>query len=249
MNKKYIYVANWKMNLSFSETIKFATSNYDNFVSTESAIVLCPSFESIYPLVQMFKETKVSIGAQACSPHTHGSFTGQVSAQSIHEVGCTHCIVGHSEFRRELCENNERMAQECVHLIDYDISPIICVGETLQEHENGRTIDVIKEQLSPITELIKTKTKVNDYVTPFIAYEPIWSIGSGKVARPDLLDMVLSWLSEYVHKQTPKIVWKFMYGGSIDGKNIAELKKIGKISGFLIGNSSLNFQEFEKIVD
>jgi len=252
MNKQGTFIANWKMNLSFSETIEFATTNYDVFVElatrSNQQIVLCPSAESIYPLVQMFKGTSISIGAQTTSSHTSGAFTGQIPPQSIQEVGCTHCIIGHSEIRTEYAETNSAIAQKFIHLLDYDVIPIMCIGESETENTAGKTLTALETQLAPIFEVLSAKTNIHPYLSPCIAYEPIWSIGTGKVSKLDHLDMVLTWLTEQFHQKTPSISWKLLYGGSVTPENSADLKKIDKIDGFLIGNTSLDFQKFKKIV-
>lgn len=253
MSKQYLFVANWKMNLSFSQTIELATKNYDSLVSlatkTNQKIVLCPSTESTYPLAQMFRQTPISVGAQTASRHTHGSFTGQVAPQSLQEVGCNYCIIGHSETRKEHCEHNEYIAQKCMHLLDYDVTPVVCVGESEQEHKSNKTLAVLEDQLAPILDALNSKSTVHSYLTPCIAYEPVWSIGTGKVADVGHLDMVLSWLAEQLSQKNPKISWKLLYGGSVTPENVANLKRIDKIDGFLIGKASLDFQRLEKIVE
>ncbi|NIA31824.1 MAG: hypothetical protein GWP06_18180 [Actinobacteria bacterium] len=263
--KKMLFVANWKMYMSFGETIKFATRHFDDFVSLasgmippaegENTIVLCPSSMALYPIIKMFNETKIKIGAQRCSPHIYGAFTGQDPARSVNEIGCSHCIIGHSEARREFRLSEEQVAQKFVHLLDYDVTPIVCIGETKEEFDSQKTLSALERQLSPIFEAIKTKTIVHDYITPYIAYEPIWSIGTGEVAGNQHLDMVFCWIAEKISKNfenrpaggaVPQI--KLLYGGSVTAKNSKTLKKIDKISGFLVGGASLDFQEFEKIV-
>ena len=260
MSKQYLFVANWKMHLPFNQTIEFTTSHYDKLIKlaeeTKHKIILCPSFENLYPIIQMFKSTPIKIGAQNCSSHTSGSFTGQVAPQSLQELGCSYCIVGHSETKicdqlcgdNALCETPETVAQKCIHLLDYDITPILCVGETQEEKDANKTLDVIKSQLEPLFKLICNKTVVHTYLSPWIAYEPVWARGNDQTASPEHLDMVLTWLQEYIAKECRAIKWKFMYGGSVSGEKIAKLKKLNKIDGFMIGKSSLNFQKFEKIV-
>ncbi|MBU1007940.1 triose-phosphate isomerase [Candidatus Dependentiae bacterium] len=252
MNKRYLFVNNWKMNLSFNETIEFATNNYDRLVElatkTEQKIILCPSTESIYPLAQIFKETPISIGAQTVSRHTHGAFTGQVAPQSLQEIGCTHCIIGHSETKKEFTENDKCIAQKCVHLLDYDITPIICIGETEQENKSEKTLGVLESQLAPLLNALNTKTTVRPYLEPCIAYEPIWSIGTGNTPNIAHLDTIFTWLTEHIGKHAPNISWKLLYGGSINPESISLIKKISKIDGFLVGGAGLDFQKIEKIV-
>jgi len=252
MSQHYLYVANWKMRMPFREAMRFATSHYDELVklttSNNHKIVLCPSTEILYPLAQMFKETPVQVGAQACSTHSLGAFTGQTSAQSLQEVGCSYCIVGHSEVKKEFLQNDDQIAHICTHLLDYDITPILCIGESEQEHADGQTLKVLERQLAPLIEAITTKTAVHPYLTLYIAYEPIWAIGTGKPARADHVEMVLSWLADHIKQKKLSIPCKLLYGGSISPENIDSLKKTSALDGFLIGTASLDFQNFKKIV-
>lgn len=252
MNNQYIFVANWKMNLTFNQSLEFATANFDEFVGLSAQnnhkIVLCPSFESLYPIIQMFKKTEISIGAQDCSAHTNGTFTGQVSTRSLQEIGCTYCIVGHSESRSDFSMTNEKVSQKFIHLLDYDVTPILCVGETKQEFDKKNTLKTLESQLEPVFKILSSKTIVHSYLTPIIAYEPTWSVGTGKVADIDHLETVFSWIAEKLHQKSPNLNWKLLYGGSVTPENINRLKKIYPINGFLIGSSSLDFQKFEKIV-
>jgi triosephosphate isomerase len=252
MKKEYLVIANWKMYLPFNEAIEYATSNYDELVKlatkSKQKVVLCPSLESLYPLIEIFKSTPITIGAQNCSSHTNGSFTGQTSAKSLLELGCSHAIIGHSEARRECDETDEQVALKCEHLLDYDIIPITCVGETEQEYDNGETLNVLKKQLKPVCEALDGRI-VHPYLTPYIAYEPIWSIGTGKIAPIDHLEMIFSWLHGQLATNCPTIQWGLIYGGSITPENIDNMKQIKEIDGFLVGKSSLDFQKFQKIVE
>jgi len=252
MKKNYTFISNWKMNFTFKEAIRFATENYDRFVNmaekTGQKFIVCPSFEVIYSLMQIFKDTEIIIGAQNCSRHSNGSYTGQVSPQSLNSIGCEYCIIGHSEVRKYLNNTNEHVAQKCNHLLDYDITPIICIGESEDEYKNEQTIRILQNQLKPIIKTINSKSNLHEYISPIVAYEPSWSIGTGKVASEDYLNRMFSWIDGHLQKNCPKIEWSLAYGGSLTAENIADIKKVDKINGFLIGKSSIDFQEFEKIV-
>jgi triosephosphate isomerase (TIM) len=252
MRKQYLFAANWKMHFPFAQAIEFATSYYDDFVrlakESKERIVICSSTEGLYPLTEIFKSTSVEIGAQNCSAHINGPFTGQTSAQSLQDIGCSCCIIGHSESRKELNETDELIAHKCIHLLDYDITPILCIGESETDYKEKKTLAVLEQQLSSVTKLIKSKGIFHSYLTLYIAYEPIWSIGTGKVAPIQYLEMIFSWIHEYLLKQELPVECKLMYGGSISSENIENLKQISLIDGFLVGKSSLDFQKFQKLV-
>jgi len=242
------------MNLPFSEEIDFVTSNYDGLIAlaeqTKQQIVLCPSFLSLHAISKIFSQTPIKIGAQTCSSHTHGAFTGQVSPESINSVGCSFCIIGHSETRTRTEEDDESIALKSVHLLDYDVTPIICVGETKQATppEHDKTLDILERQLAPLFEAICSQTIIHTHINPIIAYEPTWSIGTGAIADEKHLEMVFAWLHQHTKQACPKIDFKFLYGGSVAEKTIQIFKKIPQIDGFLVGKASLDFQEFKKIV-
>ena len=149
---KYLYVANWKMNLSFQQSINFCTNNSDALKQLSSAadIVLCPSFDALAPITQIFKNTNIAIGAQNCSEHKSGAYTGEVSALSLTELGVKYCIIGHSERRMYHHETTENIIKKIELLYANNITPIICIGETQQEFENNQTLMVLTEQLKPI---------------------------------------------------------------------------------------------------
>lgn len=246
MKKKFIFIANWKMYLNFNQEIEFATSNYDNLLKliNKNNIILCPSFLNLKTLIQIFKETNVNICAQNCSDHCKGSYTGQISATSLSLANCKHCIIGHSESRKYLNENENDITEKFKQLINNYISPILCIGENEKDHKNQNTMNILDNQLKNILNIIKNNN-IKQHI--YIAYEPIWSIGTGKIANIDHLENIFAWIYEKIKKLTNKHI-KLLYGGSVNSKNISILKKITNLDGFLIGKASLNFQEFKKIV-
>lgn len=253
MKKKFDFIANWKMQFNFDEEMQFAASHYDNLIklkqTTESKIILCPSFLSIYPLSKIFDKTNIEVGAQDCSKHNRGSFTGQVSAKSLSFAGANYCIIGHSETRKEYNESDSDIAQKFAQLISYRISPILCIGENEEEFKENKVIGRLTQQLEKIFNQINSTLKVSSYLDVYIAYEPTWSIGTGNVSSVDHLDTIFSWLYKQTQKIQDHINWKLLYGGSVDSKNIGDFKKIEHLNGFLLGKSSLNFDEFKKIIE
>lgn len=252
MKKQLIYIANWKMNLTFDEELNFAGSHYNELIKLseekDSDIILCPSFVSLHSIIKIFKHTKIKIGAQNCSQHHQGSFTGQISAESLNLLGCNSCIIGHSESRIENKETNENISKKFEQLINYKISPIICIGETIEEYEKGKTMEILEKELEKIINIIKSNLNIPKYLPIYIAYEPIWAIGTKKIPSHEHLETIFTWLFTKIQKISTLIKWNLIYGGSVNSKNIKKIKQISKLSGFLIGGASLNFKEFENIV-
>ncbi len=253
MKKPFTIAANWKMNLSFNESVEYATKNRDNFISLaqkkDLTLILCPSFDSLYPLNKMFTSTAVNIGAQDCSEFRKGSFTGQVSVESIHALGCTHAIIGHSERRKYNHENNKEIAKKCDQLLDLSLSPILCIGEILEEYEAGNTLKVLEDQLKPLKEIIEKHSPLELSHPMCIAYEPVWSIGTGKTANNNHIEKAFSYISQWAQTIDKRDKFQLLYGGSVNEKTIQTLCNIKELNGFLIGGASLDFQIFEKIID
>jgi triosephosphate isomerase (TIM) len=244
------YFANWKMFQSLA-TIKKFIQAYKKDVSLQQAspnrfIGIAASYEHLYFLQQKLKNSAVRVGGQDCSQFISGAYTGQVSVQSLSEMGVSFCIIGHSEVRQLLGQSNELLALKFKLLIAANISPIFCIGQTLAQKEEGMTLQVLFDQLEPILQYLQSyhgSTKI------FIAYEPVYAIGSGIVPSKQDLQEVFCFLKSLV-KQVPvaKNVM-FLYGGSVSGSTISQLQEIEEISGFLIGKASIDFQELKKIVE
>jgi triosephosphate isomerase (TIM) len=245
MKYPFLYVANWKMNSSFEQSLTFCTSNKDELLqlSTHSDVqlVLCPSFPALYPIAQLFTNSSLAIGAQNCSEHEHGAYTGQVDALSLAQVGCTYCIIGHSELRAS-GETNAQIGKKFTRLREQNIVPIVCVGETKMDYEQGKTYALLQEQLMPVREAMHANDEC------IIAYEPVWAIGIGIPPSTEYVTKVFFWLREYCANHLPGMTIRLLYGGSVNETDAAEFKKISGIDGFLIGSASLDFQKLQKIV-
>jgi triosephosphate isomerase (TIM) len=245
---KYLYVANWKMNITFNQSINFCTTNHDALqqLAKDAQIILCPSFDAITPITEMFKHTNIAISAQNCSEHALGAYTGEVSAISLAEIGVIYCIVGHSERRMQHNETTEQIIQKIYLLYAAHIIPIICVGETHQDFINNKTCNVLTEQLTPIISAITQQKEKSKKI--IIAYEPVWAIGTGIIPEQQQLTTIFTWLAEFIRTQLPDYDIQLLYGGSVNPNNVVELKKIPPINGFLIGGASTDFEQLKKTV-
>ncbi|WP_435164202.1 triose-phosphate isomerase [Candidatus Pelagibacter bacterium nBUS_25] len=241
MTNKYMYfVANWKMfgDLrtlnSLDSVIKFSITNKKN----KFKIVYCPPNTLIRPLSKRLKETKLEVGAQNChESENFGAFTGNVNAKMLKNVGAKYIILGHSE-NRQSGETDQLINLKIKSAIKAGLKIIFCIGETYKERKNKKTNQVLAKQINNGLKSIKNKSNI------IVAYEPVWSIGTGLIpASEDLLKSV-SFIKNRFSKKSPKI----LYGGSVNSNNIAQLKDINVIDGFLIGGASQSPKKFIDII-
>ena len=244
------YFANWKMYQSLTAIKKFI-KDYKKDMSWESDLAhrhvgIAASYEQLSFLQQKFKNSRISVGAQECSQFLQGAYTGQVSVQSLSEMQLSFCIIGHSEVRQFLGQPNELIALKFKLLIAANITPILCIGETLAQKEDGMTLQVLFDQLEPILGFLQSGSVTSKI---FIAYEPVYAIGTGIVPSKKDLQKVFCFLKNLVKEVPVAKNVMFLYGGSVSNHTVLQLQEIDEISGFLIGKSSIDFQELKKIVE
>lgn len=243
---KRIFVANWKMQLSFNQANAFVQDHYKEFVNLtqDNTIVLCPSFPSLHNLAMQFKQSGIHIGAQNVSRHPSGAYTGQVSAQSLHEIGCSYCIIGHSDNRIYDHDTNIDIVHKLKELLKQHITPIICVGENKAQHDTQQHFEALQDQLMPNLEAIADSNHpIGLYI---IAYEPIWAIGTDNTPTIQSLSSVFSWLHNQCSQKT-RVPFALLYGGSVHQNNAADILKVSHVDGLLIGRSSVHFDTFKTI--
>jgi len=241
MTNKYMYfVANWKMygNLSslntLNKVIKFSKSKEIN----KGRLIYCPPYTLISSFSKKFKNCQIGIGGQNChESESYGPFTGSVNSHMLKNIGAHFVIIGHSE-NREKGENNKLINLKIKSALKAKLKVIFCIGETLVEKKRKLTQSILSNQIKIGLDCIKNKSNI------FIAYEPVWAIGTGIVPKPkDLLETVNFIKSKFKDK-SPKV----LYGGSVNPQNIKDLKKINNIDGFLIGGASQSAKKFIDIV-
>lgn len=204
-------------------------------INTEHKIILCPTYLHI-SLAEKKVAQKIDLGAQNVSCNIKGAHTGEVSAEQLKSFNVSYCIVGHSERRAEERETNEEIKEKIIRLFEQDITPILCIGETREERESNTYKNVISEELSVALDSLPSKQKER----VIIAYEPIWSIGTGLIPTNEQIEEVNNFIKSKYNN-------KVLYGGSANDKNIDELKKCSSIDGYLLGGLSLkpaNLQDF-----
>ena len=230
------FIANWKLNgnLSF---IKEYTQLLKVNSSNGNCVVICPT--AIY--LNNFKQNEGNyyLGAQDISQYETGAFTGEISSKSLTEFGVNFCIVGHSERRQYFNEKNEDVKEKATKLLENEIIPIICVGETLEEKKNNSTLDVISNQI------LKGIPSESNEQNTIIAYEPIWAIGTGLTPSIEEIDII----HQSIRKINNKISnYKIIYGGSVNAKNSHDIISLSDVDGALIGGASLKIDDFNKII-
>jgi len=241
MTNKYMYfVANWKMYGSLSslntldKVIKFSKSKEIK----KGRLIYCPPYTLISTLKKKFLNCQIGIGGQNChESENYGAYTGSINSHMLKNIGAHFVIIGHSE-NREKGENDKLINLKIKSALKAKLKVIFCIGETWSEKRNKKTQSILSKQIKIGLNGIKNKSNI------FIAYEPIWAIGTGITPKPiDLLKTVAFIKSKYKDKK-PKV----LYGGSVNPQNIKDLKKINNIDGFLIGGASQNVNKFIDIV-
>ncbi|MDC3016685.1 triose-phosphate isomerase [Candidatus Pelagibacter sp.] len=239
MTNKYMYfIANWKMfgNLRTLTTLKKVILFVRKFKKNKLKIVYCPPSTLLFPLSQKLKSTQIEVGCQNChQSQNFGSYTGQVNSSMFKDAGAKYVILGHSE-NRQSGESDKLINLKIKSSIKSGLKVIFCVGETLQQKKKKMTKKVLANQINIGLKKISKKRNI------FIAYEPVWAIGSGLIPKhSDLFETI-----KFIKKKVKGV--KVLYGGSVNQKNINQLKKIENVDGFLIGGASQNHNNFIDII-
>ncbi len=247
MSRKQYCVANWKMNLTSTEGVNFILDLVSKDIMSASAkIILCPSFTGIIPAVEAAKDCRIEIGAQNVYFEPEGAFTGEVSTAMLKDAGCQWVILGHSERRHIFKEDDQTIARKIQRALRDDLKIILCIGETLEQREAGQTDALLKSQLKSAIENISVIPEDGFC----IAYEPVWAIGTGKTATPDLAADAHRLIRDNLTDMgLPGETVSLLYGGSVKPENAKELIKTDGIDGFLIGGASLKSEAFCQIYE
>lgn len=251
--KKSYFIANWKMKLSPEESaelidsIKKKIKKYQNQVE----IIFCPSFVGLQPCAQALKKTQLSLGAQDVFWQDRGSFTGEVAPGDLVDLGCQYVILGHSERRKNLGETNEMVNKKLLTCLRYNLIPIVCIGETLEDRQEGKEILAIEKQ---VQECFKDLTGESSQEI-IVCYEPPWAISDNLGAREititdveQITEVIAQNLTEVVSVDFLESNFHFIYGGSVDSSNLNNFFQIAKIEGGLVGAASLKAEEIVTMV-
>jgi len=208
-------------------------------------IVVFPPYVYLADAVRMLEEGVIAVGAQDVCTEPVGAFTGQVAAAMLKDVGCKYVIVGHSERRRLYHEDDVLVARKFAAVLQAGLTPLLCVGETLEERESHRTEEVVARQLEAVTAM----NGVSSLAEAIVAYEPVWAIGTGRTASPEQAQAVHAYLRDRIGAQDAKMArrLRILYGGSVKASNAAELFAMPDVDGGLVGGASLSADEFLEI--
>ena len=235
-----IIAANWKMNLNLNDINLFSESLKKNNFSNQVKACIFPQSLHLNNLIDLLKTTPVYFGGQNCYLKTNGPFTGEISPVALKEIGCDYVILGHSERRQIFNETNDHIKKCSDAAINAKLTPIICVGEDLNDRKNKNALDFVKEQILNSTPITKKEI--------IIAYEPIWSIGTGIIpSKEEIFEM-----HDYIKKIAYSLLnakVKVLYGGSVNLNNLEEVLSVNNVDGILVGGASLKVKDFLAIYE
>ena len=247
MRKPFI-AGNWKMHKTIREAVdlanklKNAQRGYD-----DREVVIAPPFPALYAVAEVLKESGIRLSAQNLHEKPEGAYTGEVSAGMLIDAGCEYVIVGHSERRTLFGEKNDVINRKLKTALSFGLRPIFCIGEILEEREEGRTFTVVEQQIKEGLNNLTT----DDIRHLLIAYEPVWAIGTGKTAAPEQAQEVHAFIRDVMGKAyggSVSVDIAVIYGGSVNPGNIGGLMAQEDIDGALVGGASLDIDSFVRII-
>lgn len=246
--RKRVVAGNWKMNMLPNEAIDFIQQLEPLVKDTENEVIVCVPYIDLFYVLLNAQGTNIKVGAQNMHWEESGAYTGEVSGKMLKSLGVEYVIIGHSERRQYFAETDETVNKKVKAALLNGLKPIICVGETLEDRESGKTIDVITKQIrGALNEITEEQIK-----SCIIAYEPIWAIGTGKTATAEEANNTIKEIREEISKIYGQNVANgviIQYGGSVKAANAKELFSMSDIDGGLIGGASLKPEEFSQIVN
>ncbi len=246
--RKVIIAGNWKMYKTAGEALELVNGLKNELKGeTEVEVVVCPPFTAISKVADALKGSNIAYGAQDIYWEEEGAYTGEVAPKMLTDLGCKFCIIGHSERRTYFHETNETVNKKVKAALKHGLTPIMCVGERLEERDSGKTFDVVKNHVEGgLAGLSK-----EDVAGIVIAYEPVWAIGTGRTATPEQAQEVHKYIRELLKKAygddvSSKV--RIQYGGSVKPDNTKSIMAGPDIDGALVGGASLKVKDFAEIV-
>lgn len=248
MARKVIIAGNWKMNLLPLQGEELVSVLKERTCSKENLEVVIFPQTALLPLAMDWTiDSAIQVGAQNASSALLGAYTGETSVDLLRTLGCSYCLAGHSERRSMFGETDEIVGQKAQTYLTMGITPLICVGESLEERESGKFLSVIENQI----QIIFNQVSKEGWPRLVLAYEPVWAIGTGKTATPDQANEVHQFIRSQVQNLAGEIVanaTSILYGGSANPSNAADLLAQSNIDGLLVGGASLKANDFVDII-
>ena len=246
--RRKVIAGNWKMNMLPNEAINFIQELAPLVKDTKNEVILCVPYIDLFYALLHVQGTNIKIGAQNMHWEEKGAYTGEVSAPMLKSIGVEYVIIGHSERRQYFAETDETVNKKIKSALAHGLKPIVCVGETLEQRENGQTEQIVTSQVEKAFEGIPA----SELEKIIVAYEPIWAIGTGKTATKEDANSTIMQIRKkiaemYGQNEANGVI--IQYGGSVKSANAKELFEMSDIDGGLVGGASLKADEFEKIVN
>ena len=243
--RKTIVAGNWKMNASKDSVDNLIKDLLTGMDGITSEVLVCAPFPYLAQVELLIQGSKVMLGAQNLNTNSSGAYTGEVSADMIKDFGARHVIVGHSERRSLYGETSAMVAEKTKAALNAGLTPLLCIGESIEQRDSGNTEAVIEKQLSAVIELVG----IEAFNQIIIAYEPVWAIGTGVTATPEQAQEVHLFIRSLLAKNDESVAQKtpILYGGSMNASNASELISCADIDGGLIGGAALKADDFLQI--
>ena len=245
--RRKVIAGNWKMNMLPNEAINFIQELAPLVKDTKNEVILCVPYTDLFYALLHVQGTNIKIGAQNMHWEEKGAYTGEVSAPMLKSIGVEYVIIGHSERRQYFAETDETVNKKIKSALAHGLKTIVCVGETLEQRENGKTEQIVTSQVEKAFEGIPA----SELEKIIVAYEPIWAIGTGKTATKEDANSTIMQIRKkiaemYGQNEANGVI--IQYGGSVKSANAKELFEMSDIDGGLVGGASLKADEFAKIV-
>lgn len=240
--RRKIVIGNWKMNGRTELGRKLLLDLSQAWTGIHHAeVAVCPPFPYLAMAAEILDHTNIGLGAQDLSSHQDGAYTGEVSAKMLVDLLCRYVLVGHSERREYHKESNELVAQKFAAASKNGLTPVLCVGETLEQREAGKTCDIVGQQLLKVVE----HCGLSGVAKGIVAYEPVWAIGTGKSATPEMAQDVHAYIRDVLGPEGDQV--RILYGGSVKPETADGLFQQKDIDGALVGGASLKAEDFAGI--
>jgi triosephosphate isomerase len=244
--RRKIIAGNWKMHMTHTDAVSFVKRLQEELakISTSYEIVVIPPFTSLFPVSTVIDKGILKLGAQNVFYEREGAYTGEISPVMLKALGCDYVIVGHSERRKYFAESDEMIARKLKAVLIEGMTPILCVGETLEQREKGRHKEVVESQL--VSDL--AYLSVDEIKRIVIAYEPVWAIGTGHNATPEQAQEMHEFIRNILEEKLGASDVPILYGGSVKPENIRDISAMKDVDGALVGGASIKVESFVGII-